>query len=265
MPHYNKYHHKTPIGKKMNSGIYIINNIINNKVYVGSSSNIERRWKKHKSLLKNNKHHSKYLQSSWNTYGEENFHFIVIEEVKNSLHLIAVEQTFLDYFKSYDKENGYNHLRIANSNLGMKLDQKTKDKIRNANIGKTLCQETKNKIRDGNLGKKHKDLSKQKMREAAKNRKHSQETKEKMSLLKMGEKNHRFGKHHSDEARQKISKGNRKQSSKGYSYHKGKNKYQSYISILGKRKHLGTFDTKEEARNAYLFALEHYLQAEEKI
>ena len=35
-------------------GIYKIENIINNKVYIGSSNNIERRWKEHKRLLNNN-------------------------------------------------------------------------------------------------------------------------------------------------------------------------------------------------------------------
>ena len=31
-------------------GIYEIKNIINNKVYVGQSKDIEKRWKKHKRL-----------------------------------------------------------------------------------------------------------------------------------------------------------------------------------------------------------------------
>ena len=39
----------------MTTGIYTIINKNNNKRYIGSSNNIEKRLKYHKSLLKNNK------------------------------------------------------------------------------------------------------------------------------------------------------------------------------------------------------------------
>jgi hypothetical protein len=42
---------------------------------------------------------------------------------------------------------------------------------------------------------------------------------------------------------------------KGYSWHKQKNKWRAYIKIDGKHKHLGHFDTDDEARQAYLFAV----------
>ena len=35
-----------------NSGIYQIRNIINNKIYIGSSANIKKRWSEHKRDLK---------------------------------------------------------------------------------------------------------------------------------------------------------------------------------------------------------------------
>lgn len=42
----------------MTRGIYLINNNIDNKVYIGQSSLIEDRWARHKRDLKNNTHHS---------------------------------------------------------------------------------------------------------------------------------------------------------------------------------------------------------------
>jgi hypothetical protein len=45
---------------------------------------------------------------------------------------------------------------------------------------------------------------------------------------------------------------------KGYSWDKSANKFCAHIGINGKRKHLGLFQTKEEARNAYLKAKEIY-------
>lgn len=86
-------------------GIYKIENIINNKVYIGSSNNIERRWKEHKRLLNNNKHHSIKLQRAWNKYGSENFKFSVLEECEVD-RLLYLEQYYIDKFKSYFA--GYN-------------------------------------------------------------------------------------------------------------------------------------------------------------
>ena len=48
------------------SGIYLISNSKNGKVYVGSSKNIEKRKKQHFKDLENNTHHSVKLQRSYN-------------------------------------------------------------------------------------------------------------------------------------------------------------------------------------------------------
>jgi group I intron endonuclease len=69
----------------MISGIYQIKNLKNNKIYIGSSKNIKERFLQHKYNLKNNKHCNPILQNSWNKYGEENFEFIIIEIINNTL------------------------------------------------------------------------------------------------------------------------------------------------------------------------------------
>lgn len=89
-------------------GIYQIKNIINNKIYIGSSKDIFRRWKEHKGLLNNKKHHSYRLQIDWNEYGESNFEFSILEVVSDINKLLEIEQTWLDKYKSYEKSNGYN-------------------------------------------------------------------------------------------------------------------------------------------------------------
>ena len=45
---------------------------------------------------------------------------------------------------------------------------------------------------------------------------------------------------------------------KGYTWDKKLNKYHAKIGVKNKEIHLGRFDTKEEARNAYLKAIEKY-------
>ena len=58
------------------SGIYCIENIINNKKYIGQSKHINERWLKHISELNHGYHHNDYLQKSWNKYGKDNINII---------------------------------------------------------------------------------------------------------------------------------------------------------------------------------------------
>lgn len=85
------------------SGIYYIKNKINNKIYIGSSKNIYNRKAQHYSELRGNYHENIFLQRSWNKYGEENFEFGILEEVKNINELYAREQFYID--KYYDNGN----------------------------------------------------------------------------------------------------------------------------------------------------------------
>lgn len=66
------------------SGIYEIFNVVNGHRYIGSSSNVCKRWKRHKWCLSKNKHHSIYLQRAYNLYTKECFIFTVIEEVEEN-------------------------------------------------------------------------------------------------------------------------------------------------------------------------------------
>lgn len=63
----------------MKSGIYKIVNLINNKIYIGSSKNLQHRKRQHFSDLRLNKHRNEHLQRSYNKHGLENFSFTVVE------------------------------------------------------------------------------------------------------------------------------------------------------------------------------------------
>jgi group I intron endonuclease len=183
----------------MKSGIYLIKNIINNKVYIGSAINIDKRWKHHKKDLAKGKHHSCLLQRAWDKYGEQNFKFEIIEEVQNPVHLLSYEQVFLDYYKSYEDDKGYNICKIAGSRYGLKSSKETKQKLREAHIGKKFSEEHKKKIKEANVGrklsqehknkltgKKHSLETKQKLREAHIGKKLSEETKQKLKEINLG-------------------------------------------------------------------------------
>jgi group I intron endonuclease len=62
------------------SGIYIIANTKNGKVYIGKTAHgFNTRYKKHTRALKGNYHNNRHLQAAWNKYGEKSFKFLVLE------------------------------------------------------------------------------------------------------------------------------------------------------------------------------------------
>lgn len=138
------------MGKQKISGIYKIINIENGKYYIGSAVDIKNRWKTHKRLLKNNKHYNNHLQSAYNKYGNENFLYEVIEETEN---LIEREQFWLDKLNANDNSFGYNKRIIATSNLGIKLSDSTREKLRISHIGNKQSKETIKKISESQYKK----------------------------------------------------------------------------------------------------------------
>ena len=90
--------------------IYMIINVINGKFYIGSTDDIKGRWHTHLYCLNKNIHHSKHLQHAWNKYGEEAFEFEVLEEfeVEDKQEQFNREQLYLDLFKPWDSNIGYN-------------------------------------------------------------------------------------------------------------------------------------------------------------
>ena len=80
-------------------GIYCIQNISNNKRYIGSSKNMYQRLLKHFALLRHNKHENIILQQSWNKHGEEVFDWYILEYCEEN-KLTEREQHYIDFFKT---------------------------------------------------------------------------------------------------------------------------------------------------------------------
>jgi group I intron endonuclease len=79
-------------------GLYAIVNIKNNMAYVGSSNDIKRRIKEHKSSLNANKHYSHRLQRAWNKYGSESFQIKQIATANTLEEARELEEAFLECF-----------------------------------------------------------------------------------------------------------------------------------------------------------------------
>lgn len=82
------------------AGIYKITCVVNNKSYIGSSVDLSERGIQHLSDLKHNRHHSIYLQRSFNKYGEDAFTFEVLATLKtyNETILRTLEYIYIEQF-----------------------------------------------------------------------------------------------------------------------------------------------------------------------
>ncbi|WP_299256315.1 GIY-YIG nuclease family protein [uncultured Aquimarina sp.] len=67
---------------KIPMGVFQIKNIKNNKILIDHSIDMESKWNRHKMELKFGNHRSRSFQKDWNEYGEENFAFDVLSELK---------------------------------------------------------------------------------------------------------------------------------------------------------------------------------------
>lgn len=90
-------------------GIYKITNLINNKVYIGLSTNIKERWRAHRSrpFQKKSHQYNYYLYRAIRKYGLENFSFEVVEECQKE-ELGEKEIYWINYYHSNDEQFGYN-------------------------------------------------------------------------------------------------------------------------------------------------------------
>lgn len=115
------------------AGIYSITNKINGKQYIGSSARaIKIRWWEHKVQLRKNIHLCYPLQQAWNKYGEDNFYFVVLENLNNPTkeEIIYLEQEYLNSLKPFAHlKQGYNVRIKADSNQGVAMKQEQKENL----------------------------------------------------------------------------------------------------------------------------------------
>lgn len=112
---------------KNRAGVYQIRNLVNGKIYVGSSRNLKQRKTSHFSKLRKQVHDNAHLQAAYNKYGKENFIFEILEFTSEQdaptreAHYIAT-------------------LGVLNSNIGYNLKDGTNVNI--ADVVPIICLET---------------------------------------------------------------------------------------------------------------------------
>jgi len=156
----------------MTCGIYKITNKKDDKIYIGQSKNIEKRWKTHKKTK----------------FPEDFFTYEIIMECDIE-QLSFWEIAWITSERS--AEFGYNKTTGGTNLNSILLNEEAKAKISAANKGKPspkkgtiLSDEHKIKISETLSGVKHSEEHKQKISEAMKGRKFSEEHKRKLSEAK---------------------------------------------------------------------------------
>ena len=115
------------------TGIYKIENKINNKKYIGQSKNILRRWQHHRHYLNKNQHENPYLQNEWNKYSENNFTFEIIHKC-NETELNQWEEYYINKYDTFcDRSKGYN---LQSGGDYQQLSDEVCQKISEKNSGK---------------------------------------------------------------------------------------------------------------------------------
>ena len=186
------------------AGIYSITHKASGKQYVGSSSNIDGRWRQHRHLLRAGTHPNKKLQNAWSKHGEESFDFVVLEVCKE-LDLEAIEQRHIDstdcVITGYNisavagrERAGAKHSpeaikRMSESHRGKKVGLDQRAKLSAAFKGRVFSDETRAKISAAKTGKKRapfSDRARANMSAATKGRVHSPECRAALSAAHKG-------------------------------------------------------------------------------
>lgn len=153
----------------MESGIYVITNLINKHQYVGQSTNLKKRKAEHFSVTKE---HNASLRRAFEKYGVENFSFEVLEYCEECF-LNEKEIAYIASLKPV-----YNRTAGGRGVLGLHHSEHTKNLLRDKakiqwdakseeekkrtlttqlvgpRIGHDVSPETREKLRAANLGKK---------------------------------------------------------------------------------------------------------------
>lgn len=133
-----------PHADRNKSGVYLIQNSIDGRVYVGATKELRRRFSQHLRLLKQGKHPNPGLQSLFNLHGLSTLDFRLIELCSPDL-LRQRETHFIDFHQSASHLTGFN-LVVK----GWKRPAEIRLKL----VGRPVSEETRAKIGSHQKGRK---------------------------------------------------------------------------------------------------------------
>ncbi len=136
------------------SGVYMIRNKLNGKVYIGESVDIRRRWNLYKWASVSDKNYpetTRAITKAIRSDGIENFEFSILqsgENMKDKFNRLAVEAEYIMNYQSYNSEFGYNQTTGNEPYLINDIPrvQSTKEKLKRATPVFLFNIETRNTL-----------------------------------------------------------------------------------------------------------------------
>lgn len=191
---------------KGKTAIYQWSHLGSGKTYVGSAFDLSKRLKKYfrKSYLEPNK--TRYINNALLHYGYSAFSLTILEYIDiSNLSIAEARKLILEREQFYidSLEPVYNIAPIAGSRLGSKHTEESKDLMRGENnhmFGKFHTEETKAKMSEAQKGRSLSANTKSLISKAISGENHPM-------FGKKGNFNPRFGKSHTQETKDLISKG----------------------------------------------------------
>lgn len=137
-----------PFYSQITNVIYKFKNKINNKIYIGQTTNsVRTRVMEHMTSSRPwTKARKGYFQRALHKYGFENFEFTILEQCQNSEDLDIREVYWIGYYKSDDKVYGYNMTPGGGGNKNKEFLQENIKRLTVVNIGSKKSQKTKELI-----------------------------------------------------------------------------------------------------------------------
>ncbi|MFN0173347.1 MAG: GIY-YIG nuclease family protein [Saprospiraceae bacterium] len=100
---------------KFRMGVFQIRNVVNEKIFIESSINLDAIWNRHRLELDFGGHRNKNLQKDWKEFGDDKFKFEILSEIEHreavavdyKQELKLLEKMYLEELQPFE-EKGYN-------------------------------------------------------------------------------------------------------------------------------------------------------------
>jgi len=181
------------------SGIYVISNTKNGKVYIGKTAyGFAVRWQDHKLRLNGDYHTNRHLQAAWNKYGAKSFKFLVLEycaiellDQREKHHIAIYKARGLAYNMTDGGDGVLGRIQTPETRAKISISRKGKGavsseqraKLSALRKGQKANAETCAKISAANKGRKLTPEHRAKISTANKRKNQTSEHRAKLSIL----------------------------------------------------------------------------------
>lgn len=132
------------------AAVYKLINLKNGKIYIGSTKNLHKRFAEYRAYGRPKMVCGRLIELAIKKHGLDSFDFEVLEKIGDLTALVEREQYWLDKLKPFGC-HGYNILENAESRVGYKHTERTKEKLSNGLKGRTFSEEHRKNLSKANL------------------------------------------------------------------------------------------------------------------